>query len=107
MLSSAQKALVLDLVRHRLAEDPSLEELAQAAGASRSHFLRLFKNTFGVMPHRFVMEQRIGTARQLLQETRLPIAEIAASTGFSSQSHLCTAMRRSLGLTPGQWRRSA
>jgi len=106
-LSSTQKALVLELVRHRLAQDLSLEDLAQAAGVSRFHFLRLFKNTFGVTPHRFVMDQRVDAARRMLAETKLPIAEVAASTGFSSQSHLNTAMRRSLGLTPGQWRRSS
>jgi AraC family transcriptional regulator len=106
-LGVAQKARILELVQQRLAEDLSLEELALAAGISRFHFLRLFKNTFGMTPHRFIMEQRIGSARLMLEETSLPIAEIAATTGFSSQSHLCTAMRRSLGLTPGQWRRSA
>ncbi len=106
-LSAAQKACILELVQQSLAEDLSLEELALAAGVSRFHFLRLFKNTFGVTPHRFVMEQRVNSARLLLEGTSLPITEIAATTGFSSQSHLCTAMRRSLGLTPGQWRRSA
>lgn len=105
MLSSVQKASVLELVHRRLAENLSLDELAGAAGVSRFHFLRLFKNTLGMTPHRFVIEQRLGAARRLLQDTNMPLAEIAASTGFSSQSHLCTAMRRSLGITPGEWRR--
>ncbi|HYE70487.1 MAG TPA: AraC family transcriptional regulator [Aquabacterium sp.] len=104
-LSDAQKTRVLALIHERLADPLGLDELATAAGVSRFHFLRLFKNSFGVTPHRFVMDQRIAAARHLLDETALPLAQIAATTGFSSQSHLCTAMRRQLGSTPGQWRR--
>lgn len=104
-LSPAQKARVLAFVEHRLAKPIRLDELADAAGVSRFHFLRLFKNTLGVTPHQFVLDQRIAMARRLLDQTELPLAEVAAATGFSSQSHLCTAMRRRLGLTPGQWRR--
>lgn len=106
MLTTTQRERVLELVRRRLAEDLSLDELAAAAGISRFHFLRLFKNSFGVTPHRFVMDQRIAAARRLLAETTLPLVQIAAAAGFSSQGHLCTVMRRRLGLTPGQWRRA-
>lgn len=104
-LTAAQRARVLELVLRRLAEAVSLGELAEAAGVSRFHFLRLFKNSFGVTPHQFVLDQRIAAARGLLDRTGLPMADIAVATGFSSQSHLCTTMRRRLGLTPGQWRR--
>jgi AraC family transcriptional regulator len=106
-LTAAQKDRVLDLVRRRLAGPLGLDELAAAAGVSRFHFLRLFKNSLGITPHRFVLEQRVAAARRLLEETQLPLTDVAAATGFSSQSHLCTAMRRQLGLSPGQWRRSA
>jgi AraC family transcriptional regulator len=104
-LSSAQKARVLDLVQRRLADDLRLDDLAEAAGVSRYHFVRLFRNSLGVTPHRFVLAQRVAAARHLLEQTRLPLAEVAAATGFSSQSHLCTTMRRESGMTPGQWRR--
>ena len=103
-LTATQKCRVLELVQMRLAEDIALDDLAAAAGVSRFHFLRLFKNSLGVTPHRFVMDQRLAAARKLLLETNRPLAEIAANTGFSSQSHLCTTMRRQLGTTPRQWR---
>lgn len=104
-LTPAQKTRVLDLIHRRLGEELRLEDLAAAAGVSRFHFARLFKNSMGTTPHRFVLDQRLAAARRLLAETRLPLADVAAATGFSSQSHLCTAMRRQLGVTPGQWRR--
>jgi len=105
-LTTSQKSRVLDVVQQRLAEDIALDDLAAAAGVSRFHFLRLFKNSLGITPHRFVMDQRLAAARKLLAETDQRLADVAASTGFSSQSHLCTTMRRRLGVTPKQWRRS-
>ena len=105
-LTASQKSRVLDVVQQRLAEDIALDDLAAAAGVSRFHFLRLFKNTLGITPHRFVMDQRLAAARKLLADTDQRLADVAAGTGFSSQSHLCTTMRRRLGVTPKQWRRS-
>ena len=105
-LTASQKSRVLDVVEQRLAEDIALDDLAAAAGVSRFHFLRLFKNSLGITPHRFVMDQRLAAARKLLAETDERLADVAASTGFSSQSHLSTTMRRRLGVTPKQWRRS-
>ena len=106
-LTASQKSRVLDVIQQRLAEDVALDELAAAAGVSRFHFLRLFKNSLGITPHRFIMDQRLAAARTLLAATDQPLADIAVSAGFSSQSHLCTTMRRRLGVTPKQWRRSA
>jgi len=106
-LTASQKSRVLEVVQQRLAEDISLDDLAAAAGVSRFHFLRLFKNTLGITPHRYLMDQRLAAARKVLEDTDQGLAEVAANTGFSSQSHLCTVMRRRLGVTPRQWRRSA
>jgi AraC family transcriptional regulator len=105
-LTAVQKSCVTDCVQQRLGEDLDLAELARAAGVSRFHFLRLFKNTFGTTPYRFVLDQRLAAARHLLEDTAQPIAEIALATGFSSQSHLSTAMRRRTGLPPGAWRKA-
>ena len=104
-LTAAQKACVLDLVSKRLNSSVSLDDLAAAGGMSRFHFLRRFKNTFGVTPYRFVTDQRIEAAQRLLSETDLTLSDVAAATGFSSQSHMGTAMQLRLGVTPGQWRK--
>jgi AraC family transcriptional regulator len=104
-LTASQKSRVLDLVQLRLAEDIALNDLAAVAGIGRFHFLRLFKNTLGITPHRYLMDQRLAAARKLLEDTDQGLADVAADTGFSSQSHLCTVMRRRLGVTPAQWRR--
>ena len=64
-------------------------------------------NSFGMTPHRFVMRQRAEAARRLLEQTGGRMVDVAAATGFASQSHLCTVMQREFGQTPGRLRRAA
>lgn len=98
---------------HRLEEwisvhvdsDISLAQLAQIAGFSPAHFVRLFRNTLGCTPYQHVLKMRLARARQLLVTSELTIATIAAETGFSSQSHLTTAFLRAYRTPPGQMRR--
>lgn len=105
-LTTAQRARVLEMVEARFDENLGIDDMAAAAGVSRFHFIRLFKQTFGLTPYRFVLARRVAAARQLLAQTDLPLADIAGVTGFGSQSHLSAAMRRELGQAPGEWRRA-
>jgi AraC-like DNA-binding protein len=81
-----------------------LDELAAAAGIGKFRLVRLFRDRTGLPPHSLQLAHRIRTARRLLEAGR-SIAEVAAATGFADQSHLHRHFQRSLGLTPGQYRR--
>jgi transcriptional regulator GlxA family with amidase domain len=59
----------------------------------------------GLPPHALQLALRIRKARRLL-ESGESIADVAAATGFADQSHLHRHFQRSLGLTPGEYRRS-
>ena len=87
-----------------LNQDLSLSALAQQIGFSPYHFARLFRQTIGESPHQFVLSQRIEHAQSLLKETGQPLAQIALTCGFANQSHLTQAFRRTLGLTPAEYR---
>ena len=65
---------------------------------------RAFKQSMGMTPTNYIAERRIEGATKLLQETDLPIAEIALRSGFSSQSHFTTSFRRVAGATPRAFR---
>ncbi len=84
----------------------SIEDLADAAGISRTHFLRSFRAQTGETPHRWLMARRLERAKQLLQTSDADLSDIAAQCGFSSQSHLCTVMKNALGMSPKRWRDS-
>ena len=81
-------------------------ELAEVAALSRFHFSRAFKRAFGVSPKCYVARRRAEAACRELTQTSAPIAEVAASLGYSSQSHMTTELKRVLGCTPAMCRRS-
>jgi AraC family transcriptional regulator len=99
-LTQHQVRLVTDFILAHLAQDLSLEALAQQAGFSSYYFARLFRQTTGESPHQFVLRQRIEKAQHLLKETDMPLTQVALETGFANQSHLAQALKRHLGLTP-------
>ena len=101
----ARVARAVDYLRSRLGENCSLEELSGAAGLSRFHFLRVFKNETGVPPHEYQIQLRIAEARERLRRGQSPI-QIAHGLGFSDQSHFTRHFRRVLGITPARFGRS-
>ncbi|MBP7336362.1 helix-turn-helix domain-containing protein [Niveispirillum sp.] len=103
-LSPMQLRRVLLFVEQNLDDDLSLVTLAAVAGLSPSHFARRFKAALGEAPHRYVLARRVNWAKRLLLETEMPLAEIAAAAGFSSQAHLTGIFGRAVGVTPGAYR---
>lgn len=105
-LTPYQMATVTRFVEQRMDRTIAVAELAEAAGLSESWFAHAFKNTTGQSPHRWQIQQRISAATALMQTNpALPLAEIAAATGFSDQAHFTRAFRAQNGLPPGAWRR--
>lgn len=82
-----------------------LEELAAQAGITPTHFCRVFKKATGVSPHQYVMRARLDKAQRMLEQTDSPMATIAESLGFTSQSHFTRAFRQFSGDTPSNFRR--
>jgi AraC-like DNA-binding protein len=94
-----------DYLRDRPERNVGLDELAAAAGIGKFRLIRLFRERTGLPPHALQLAHRIRKARRLL-ESGESIADVAAATGFADQSHLHRHFQRSLGLTPGEYRRS-
>ncbi|TPK75339.1 helix-turn-helix transcriptional regulator [Mesorhizobium sp. B2-4-15] len=75
-------------------------ELASVAGVSPNHFIVAFAKTFGMPPHRYLVNLRLDFAEKLLVDGKLSIAQIAFVAGFSDQSHLAATMKKYRGRTP-------
>ncbi len=84
---------------------PALSEVAERCGLSRGHFSKAFKQSTGLSPRAWQLQQRLQQAEALLVSDAQPIASIAASCGFSDQSHLTRVFGQHFGSTPAQWRR--
>jgi AraC family transcriptional regulator len=82
----------------------TLADLARIAGLSRMHFAAQFRKATGLRPHEYLLRWRIEKAKIMLTTSSRPIAEVALSTGFNSQSHLSVVFKRLTGLTPFCWR---
>src|SRR5215204_1994942 len=89
----------------RLDAPISLAELARACKLSPGPFARPFRQTTGQPPHRWLMEQRIEKAKQLLVDATLSLAQIAQMCGFADQSHFTRVFAQLVQSSPGQWRR--
>ncbi len=105
MLTPLQERRVISRILDDLAGDPSLSELALLCGLSRSHFVRAFKQTTGLPPHRWLLMQRVKRAKTLLHDTERSITEIALDCGFADQSHFTRVFSKIFGISPGAWRR--
>jgi AraC family transcriptional regulator len=106
-LSPAKLRRVLDFIEAHLDRHVGLDDLAQAAGLSANHFLRVFKLATGDTPYHFLRARRLERARRLLAEGTMPLAELALECGFANQAHFTAAFSRELGISPGRYRRAS
>jgi AraC-like DNA-binding protein len=93
-----------EFIDARLESGVELAELARSIGFSLSHFSRMFRKSYGVPPHRYLMRRRLSLARDLLIKTELRLATIALKSGFADRSHLSRNFRRCMGLSPRAFR---
>jgi AraC family transcriptional regulator len=96
---------VEEYIAAHLGETMSLANLAAAAGLSRMHFARQFRAATGLRPHEYVLIRRIESAKSLLSNTRMPLVDVALTTGFQTQSHFSTVFKHLTQETPARWRR--
>lgn len=84
----------------------SLDELAQACGRDRWSLTRDFRRFFGTSPYRYLSMRRLDLARRLMLQ-KLPLAEVAAMSGFADQSHMTRLFSKTYGIAPARWLRIA
>lgn len=93
------------LIEAGYADENSLEQLAAKFDVSDRHLRRLFAETFGATPVAIAQTRRLHLAKQLLDETTLPIADIAFAAGYSSLRRFNSTMRETWGSAPSLLRR--
>jgi len=97
---------VEDHIAEHLAEEISIERLAELVELSTSHFAHVFKETTGMTPLQFVTRHRITRAQQLIRETSRSLIDVGLEVGYSSPSHFAQVFRRVVGVTPTEFRSS-
>ncbi|WP_029192341.1 AraC family transcriptional regulator [Paenibacillus harenae] len=97
---------VLDYIEANLHTCIQVEELAKFAFLHPNYFIASFKNMMGCSPIQYVTNRRIAIAKQLLEETTLPITAIANQVGMQNH-YLSRLFRRITGITPNHYRKLA
>ena len=103
--SSAAVTRALRLVGEGALDRAGVDELAARVGAGGRHLRRLFEQHLGASPLAVAQTRRVHFAKKLLDETSLPITQIAHAAGFASLRRFNDAMRSAFGAPPRQLRR--
>ncbi|HMC01904.1 MAG TPA: AraC family transcriptional regulator [Flavobacteriaceae bacterium] len=85
-------------------DDISLDILINEANISKYHFIRLFKNTYGITPHKYLTEKRLKIAKMELESTKESVSDICFKVGFSSVSSFCNLFKKVTRQTPLEYR---
>lgn len=96
-----------DYLREHLQENVDLEKLARDSGLHPTYFHKLFTAAFHQTPSEQLMSHRLQAALSLLVSEDLPIGEISARCGFSTQNYFCYKFREKIGKSPSQYRKEA
>ncbi len=84
----------------------TVSECADFCKMSKVHFSRVFKQITGMPPVQFMLKIRIDRAKELLDFTDKPIAEIAEASGFPDQNYFARTFKQFIGMSPTQYRRT-
>jgi AraC-like DNA-binding protein len=95
-------ALVREYIDTHFREEIAIDELARLCGVSRFHLIRSFRATYGIPPHAYLNQVRLGAARRLLAAGRSGV-DAAADAGFYDQSVLARMFKRAFGITPREY----
>ncbi|MBN1673760.1 MAG: helix-turn-helix transcriptional regulator [Kiritimatiellae bacterium] len=97
----------IQFIRRHYGQALTMEQIAQSAGLSLSHFSHVFKQSFGMSPHAYLNVHRVEAAQKLLFEGVYNCSQIAELTGFSGVHAFSRIFRRIVGASPTQWMKDA
>ena len=96
---------VLRYIHEHIAVKIDVEDLANLASITKTYFIRLFKQEFGLSPVRYINLKKVERAQLLLYTTDCSVKEVAYKLGFSDHSYFIRLFHKVAGITPQEYRR--
>src|SRR5688572_25230950 len=106
-LGDADVSAAVRFIREHACDGIAVKDLLAEVPLSRRVLEGRFRRLLGRSPHDEIARVRLERVRQLLRETRLPLAEVARRSGFRNAEYLATAFRREFSTSPSAYRKSA
>lgn len=103
-LFDARLTEVIRLMETTVNEPLSMEDITRKVGISTRHLERVFRTVFDDTPARFYKRLRVKRARTMIEESLLPMIDIAIATGFGSRTTMTKAVKGEYGVTPSKMR---
>lgn len=100
-MEAGMKILTDKIVSHPEQELP-IEAMAADIFVSKYYLIRKFKNSIGMTPHRFCIQNRIRKSQRMLDKEKT-ISGIATEMGFYDQSHFDKAFQKIVGISPSEY----
>ncbi|MGH3586948.1 MAG: helix-turn-helix domain-containing protein [Pseudonocardia sp.] len=93
-----------DLIDRHFATPLDLDAMARAAGFSRFHFARVFKEAYGETPGQYLTRRRVERAQDLLRSANLTVTEVCHLVGFASLGSFSARFSELVGASPTAYR---
>jgi AraC family transcriptional regulator len=103
-LPRAKLKQAIEYINEHLSEDISLGKIATELELSHYYLCKLFKQSLGMTPHAYLVQQRVARSIALLERRESRIVDIAMACGFANPSHFARCFRRQMGISPKQFR---
>lgn len=96
--------MVIQYIREKYSEPIHIQEIADYCGLDRSYLGKIFKNATGQTPQKYLMEHRIKRAKELLQDTDMPVRHVGFSVGYNDPLAFSKVFKQETGLSPSEYR---
>ena len=93
----------MQYIERHATRQPEIDEIASAVAMSRSSLGHRFRQIVGMPPGQYARQLRLETARLLLLDEQVSVAQAAEQAGYASTSHFSRDFRRQVGLSPGRY----
>ncbi|MEI2263947.1 XylR family transcriptional regulator [Erwinia sp. CGal63] len=96
----------MGFIRKNACRGATVEQVLESVGTSRSNLDKKFMCELGTTIHKVIQDEKFARAKELLETTSLPVAEISRLCGYSTPQYFCTVSRQNLAMTPIKYRSS-
>ncbi|VAW13385.1 hypothetical protein MNBD_BACTEROID03-316 [hydrothermal vent metagenome] len=97
---------IANYIKRNIGNPISVQDLSKEANMSKSNFFTLFKNSFGISPNEYIINEKMQKAKIIIQASSdRSIGQIARDLGYSDSSYFCKQFKNHTGYTPRQYER--